>query len=262
MMITRNTTLYMAGLALLASAAAARADDGETQDSFMIGLGAQYAPRYSGSDKMRLQPVPIFQARRGAFFADAQKGVGYDLQSDGGFYLEHTLGYSLGRADKDADWRDGADRLKGMGSIDASVNTALALGWQVTPWLSAEGKAVLPLSDDQGVNYQASLTLVPLQSTRDTLALQSTALFGDARYMHLWYGVSAAQSRRAGFEPYRAPGGFYGVQTTLSWSHQFDANWGSLVSAGYSWLGDRAAASPVVFRRDEGIGTLAITYSF
>ena len=71
-----------------------------------------------------------------------------------------------------------------MGNISATVNTALALGWQLTPWLSAEGKAVLPLSDDQGVNYQASVTLVPLQRDSDTVALQTAALFGDARYMN------------------------------------------------------------------------------
>ncbi|WP_288421512.1 MipA/OmpV family protein [uncultured Pantoea sp.] len=259
-MITRKTLMYMTHLLLMISAAA-RAD-GDVQTSLTLGAGAQFAPRYSGSNKTRVQPVPIFQARDGAFFADAQKGIGYDLQSDSGFYLEHTLGYGLGRSDKDSTWRDGASRLQGMGNISATVNTALALGWQLTPWLSAEGKAVLPLSDDQGVNYQASVTLVPLQRDSDTVALQTAALFGDARYMNTWYGVSDVQSRRSRFSRYDAGGGFYGVATTLTWSHQFDAHWGTLVSAGYSWLGDRATDSPIVSRRDQVTGTVGFSYTF
>jgi hypothetical protein len=39
------------------------------------------------------QVVPVLQGRKGAFFIDAQKGVGYDLQNDSGWYFEHTLGY-------------------------------------------------------------------------------------------------------------------------------------------------------------------------
>jgi hypothetical protein len=51
--------------------------------------------------------VPVLQGRKGAFFIDAQKGVGYDLQNDSGWYFEHTLGYDFGRADKNSGWREG-----------------------------------------------------------------------------------------------------------------------------------------------------------
>lgn len=252
----------MISLMLTVQAGIAQADDNGPQDGVTVGLGAQYAPRYSGSDKMRLQPVPVIQARKGPFFADTQKGIGYDLQSDSGLYLEHTLGYSLGRSDQDSGWRDGSDTLRGMGNINASVNTALALGWSITSWLSVEGKAVVPLSDDQGVNYQASLTLVPLQQGSDTFALQTAALFGDARYMNTWYGVSDRQKSRTEFSRYTAAGGFYGMTTSVSWNHQFNAHWGTILSAGYTWLDDHASDSPVVFRRNEGTGTVALAYTF
>ncbi len=257
-----NSKIMRGVAALTLIMAAAVHADGGPQDGVTVGVGAQYAPRYSGSDAMRLQPVPVLQARQGALFADAQKGIGYDLQSANGIYLEHTLGYDLGRADRHSDWRDGADRLSGMGDIAATVNTGLALGWQLTPWFSIEGKAVLPLSDSQGVNYQASFTLVPLQSQSDTVALQTAALFGDGRYMNTWYGVSEQQSRRSRFSRYDAAAGFYGTNTSLIWDHQFDAHWGTFVSAGYTWLGAHAADSPLVSRRNEGTGLLAITYTF
>jgi hypothetical protein len=44
--------------------------------------------------------VPVLQGRKGAFFIDAQKGAGYDLQNASGWYFEHTLGYNLGRGRK------------------------------------------------------------------------------------------------------------------------------------------------------------------
>lgn len=219
-MITRKLTLYTACLVLTGTAGSARADDAlPSQKNFSIGMAGQSLPRYSGSDKHRWQLVPLAQARDGAFFIDSQKGVGYDLQSDSGLYLEHSLGYNLGRSEQNSDWRDGSDRLKGMGNIKAAVNTAVAVGWSVTHWLTLEGKATLPLSDSQGVNYQASATLIPLQTSTDTVAFSTAALFGDSRYMNTLYGVSAAQSSRTGYTEYQAPAGFYGADSNLTWSH-------------------------------------------
>jgi outer membrane scaffolding protein for murein synthesis (MipA/OmpV family) len=99
--------LYMSVPLLMAMTSGAQADDDTASDSLTIGLGGHYAPRYSGSDKQVWQVVPVLQGRKGAFFIDTQKGVGYDLQNDSGWYFEHTLGYDLGRADKNASWREG-----------------------------------------------------------------------------------------------------------------------------------------------------------
>lgn len=215
-MIAIKKVLYMSVPLLMAVASGAQADDGTASDSLTVGLGGEYAPRYSGSDKQVWQVVPVLQGRKGAFFIDAQKGGGYDLQNDSGWYFEHTLGYDFGRAEKNSGWREGANNLKGMGDIDATLNTGLSAGWQAAPWLSMEGKATLPLTDSQGASYQASVTLIPLQNNQDTVAFQSAALFGDSRYLNTWYGVSERQSRRTGYRRYAAPGGFYGVDTSLT----------------------------------------------
>ncbi|MBD9645971.1 MULTISPECIES: MipA/OmpV family protein [Pantoea] len=261
-MITRKKALYSGCLLLVSISTSSRADDSAAQDGVMIGVGAQTTPTYSGADKQRWQAVPMLQARKGAFFVDSQKGVGYDLQSDSGLYLEHSLGYGLGRADKDSDWRDGSDKLRGMGTINATLNTAIAAGWAVSPWLVLEAKAVLPLTDSQGVNYRTSVTLIPLQSQQDSLSLQTSALFGDARYMQTWYGVSARQSVKSGYATYSPAAGFYGVETDLTWSHQFTQHWGGALSAGYTWLDDHAADSPIVFRQNQLTATAAVTYTF
>ena len=262
-MITGKNQLHMVCFSLGLSTAAAMADDAATPaPSVTLGIAGISAPRYSGADKRHWQLMPMVQARDGAFFLDTQKGIGYDLQADNGLYLEHTLGYGLGRADKTSSWRDGDDRLKGMGNIDATVNTALAVGWSVTPWLALEGKAILPLSDSQGVQYRTAITLIPWQTDRDTVALQTAGLFGDGRYMNTWYGVSRQQSARSGFAAYNAAGGFYGTDTSLTWSHQFTPAWTASVIGDYTRLDKHASESPIVARRNGASATLALSYTF
>ncbi|OPJ93762.1 MltA-interacting MipA family protein [Enterobacter cloacae subsp. cloacae] len=262
-MITRKLMMYMTCFTLTGLATTARADDASPQQpTLSVGLAGQNLPRYSGSDKRRWQVIPLVQARDGAFFLDTQKGIGYDLQSDSGLYLEHTLGYNLGRSDRDSDWRDGSDKLRGMGNIKATVNTAFAVGWTLTPWLTVEAKATLPLSDSQGVNYQTSATLIPLQTASDTVAFSTAALFGDSRYMNTIYGVSNRQAGRSGYAPYHAAGGFYGTDSNLTWSHQFTPEWGALASVDYTWLDRNAKDSPIVFRRNGTSVTLGVLYTF
>ena len=236
-MIARKISPYMVVPFLMAITPGARADEAAApSDGLTIGVGGKYAPRYSGSDKQSWQVVPVLQGRKG--------------------------GYDLGRAEKNSDWRDGANTLKGMGNIKATMNTAFAVGWSVTPWLTVEGKATLPLTDAQGVHYQTSATLLLLQTSQDIVALQSAALFGDSRYANTFYGVDQRQSARSGYRLYRAAGGFYGIDNALTWSHQYDGHWGSTLSAGYTWLGEHAADSPLVSRRNEGSVTAAITWTF
>lgn len=262
-MISTESTLYVAISLLGAISTHAIADDAAAPpDSLTVGLGGQFSPRYSGSNKQVWHPVPVLQGRKGAFFVDSQKGIGYDLQNEDGLYLEHTLSYDPGRAEKNSGWRDGANNLKGMGNIDATLNTAFAVGWAATSWLVLETKAALPLTGSQGVKYQTSVMLIPLQNSQDVVAFQSAALFGDNRYMNTFYGVSQQQSRRSGYPRFSAPGGFYGIDSSLTWSHQFDEHWGTALSAGYSWLGDHAAASPIVLRRNEGSATMAVSWTF
>ncbi|GJK90063.1 hypothetical protein TUM17569_12750 [Klebsiella oxytoca] len=100
-MIARKISPYMVVPFLMAITPGARADEAAApSDGLTIGVGGKYAPRYSGSDKQIWQVVPVLQGRKGAFFIDSQKGIGYDLSGDSGLYFEHTLGYDLGRAEK------------------------------------------------------------------------------------------------------------------------------------------------------------------
>ena len=262
-MLTRKMLLNTTCFAVACFMTSVMADElNDQQPSLTVGIGVQNAPKYSGSDDSLIQFAPVVQARNGAFFFDSLKGVGYDLQNSKGLYLEHTIGYGLGRKDRDSSWREGSDKLKGMGNIKATINTSVAVGWYASSWFSLEGKAILPLTDSQGAQYQTSVTLLPWQDDKDTVSLQSAALFGDARYMETMYGVNDKQSEANGYASYQASGGFYGVKTDLTWSHQFSSNWSTAVSGGYTWLGDHAADSPIVQRRNQTTVSAGVLYTF
>ena len=62
-MIAIKKVLYMSVPLLMVAASAAQADDDTASDSLTVGLGGQYAPRYSGSDKQVWQVVPVLQGR-------------------------------------------------------------------------------------------------------------------------------------------------------------------------------------------------------
>ena len=262
-MISRKQIMPMAYIAFASSITPAHASDAILPESTVtLGVGGQNTPAYSGSEKRHTNVLPVIQVRQGALFFDSLKGIGYDLQSENGLYLEHTLGYQLGRTEKNSSWRDGSDRLKGMGNVKAALNTALAVGWQATPWFSLEGKATLPLTDGQGGQYQTSVTVLPWQSESDTLAFESAALFGDRRYMTTFYGVSEQQSARSGYAHYQPGGGLYGIENDLTWSHQFTPHWSTVMNVGYTWLNDHAADSPIVFRHNQVSTSAAVLYTF
>ena len=262
-MITRKLMLYMTCFSLSCLAASSKANESSQQQrSLTVGVMGQNQPLYSGSDKRRWQALSLVQARDGVFFLDMQKGIGYTLQNDRGFYLEQTLGYNPGRSDRDSNWRDGSDKLRGMGSIKATVNTSFAVGWTPVPWLTVESKVKLPLSDSQGSNYQISTTVIPYATDSDSITLSTAALFGDNRYMNTFYGVSDLQSKRSGYATYHAGSGFYGTDSSLTWVHQFTPEWAALISADYAWLYNNAEDSPIVFRRNESTATFGALYTF
>ncbi|EKZ6389052.1 MipA/OmpV family protein, partial [Klebsiella pneumoniae] len=163
MMATYSSVTGCTVILLAATCGSAIADSGN-QDGVTVGIMGENAPRYSGADKQHWTVMPSLQVRKGAFFFDSTKGIGYDLQTDNGLYFENAFGYSFGRADQNSSWRDGSDKLKGMGNIRGALNTQVAVGWQVNSWFTPEIRATLPLTDSQGVQYQASLTLVPWQN--------------------------------------------------------------------------------------------------
>lgn len=93
------------------------------------GFALHTAPRYFGAKGSQGHLLPSVTVERGIFFADSLSGVGVQYQSDNGFSASAALGYDFGRADGDSKYRNGSDRLKGMGAVGARQ-------WSTSTWPS------------------------------------------------------------------------------------------------------------------------------
>ncbi|MBK4769005.1 MAG: MipA/OmpV family protein [Pantoea sp. Morm] len=237
------------------------ADSTPTTD-VTLGVGVQEMAKYSGSDEDTYSVLPYLKIQHGNFFLDSDKGIGYQYAWENGLYAGETLGYYSGRKDADADWRDGSDKLKGMGKIKAAINSTSTLGWQINPYLALEGNVIAPLTDSQGMQYNAGLKFKILETSSDTLEFSSKANFGDARYLNTFYGVNNEQSVNSGYSTYRTGSGLYSYDAELTWTHAFSDNWWSYADVTYTQLTSKAKKSPIVKRADNTSVTVGLFYSF
>ncbi|AIA71794.1 MipA/OmpV family protein [Pectobacterium atrosepticum] len=230
-----------------------------------VGVAAQNAPRYKGSKNRQTMALPVLTVQRGALYFDSSHGIGWQYQSPSGFYLDHAIGYDMGRDDKNSNWRAGSNRLKGMGKIKGSVITTVTAGYQFAPWLALEASGEFALSETKrGNQYRVGAKSTVWQSTTkdDVLALSADVLMGDARFNQTYYGVTQQQSSRSGLAAYHAGKGVYGYALGANWTHQFSPAWSTNVGVTSTWLTDKVADSQVVERRNDTGATLAVLYSF
>lgn len=229
---------------------------------YTFGMGYYHAAKYSGSDEGSDTVIPLFRLQKGNYFIDSLDGIGISAEFENGFYFSQALGYSTGRSDSDASWKAGSEKLRGMGKIRAALNSSTTLGWHLSRDVAVEGTLHAPLTDSQGLSYQAGISYRLFAGTMDTLVLSSNADFGDARHNNLFYGVSGSQSRRSGYNRYSAGGGLYSVNAGLNWTHIFGEHWWSYADVTYQRLTHHVADSPIVFRKEETQLSLGLLYSF
>jgi len=227
-----------------------------------VGIAAQETTKYSGSNQSTYSILPYLKVQHGNFYLDSEKGVGYQYEWDNGLYLGQSFGYYLGRKEKNSDWSDGSKKLKGMGNIDAVINSTSTLGWQFDPYLSFEGNFIAPITDSQGLQYNFGLKFRVFETSTDTLNLSTKANFGDSRYINTFYGVNATQSKNSGYSEYKTNGGLYSYDADLEWTHAFNDNWWSYADLNYTQLTSKAKNSPIVKSSGNTSLTLGLFYSF
>ncbi|HDL7336656.1 TPA: MipA/OmpV family protein [Yersinia enterocolitica] len=240
----------------------ALSEEPQNNNHVSIGVSAINTPRYSGSDETTTIFAPVIDVREAFLFVNFEKGLGYEIELPAGFYFQNAVGYSAGRKDKDKDMQFGSDKLRGMSEIKGTMNTSLALGWNINDRISTEISVWLPLGESYGARYTGSVTGVLLKGDSNIVTLRLAALFGDRRYNQTYYGVDARQSQGSGYAKYAPGGGMYGQSVALSWIHIFSEHWSATLGGNYTHLNDKVAESPIVFKKDGLDGFAAVSYTF
>lgn len=231
---------------------------------FYLGGGVAYAPRYPGSKEYTV--VPLFNASvlfKNGFFVDGNQGAGYQLKFTDNFYATAALGSDLGRNDRNDLLRPGADRLRGLGEIRASVLASVGLGYRLGDRASV-GLVVSKPLDHAGYGAAAALSghLVAWKGEQDSIDLDTAVHYGNADYNNTWFGITPAQARRSGFASYAPASGIYAVDAGVTWSHQLDEHWFTRLSGSATRYMSRVAQSPLVEERTGYVVAASLNYRF
>lgn len=234
--------------------------------SLTVGGGVDVAPRYSGSDENRVSTALVLDySMRNGFFVSSTRGLGYG-NNLGNVDYSAALSYRTGRKDHNVDsddMNDGSDHLRGMGNIKGSALGVVGLGYNFTPWLSAQLQAEVPFSQrDNGAALHVGIVSPLYHSPKNSVTMALTSSWGTNDYMQTYYGVSAPQSAASGFTQYDAGSGIYAWSLNLDWTHNFTERWSVVADAGYTQLAGDARNSPIVQRKSSPTGSLKVTYRF
>jgi outer membrane protein len=242
--------------------------------SVSVGAMAFAYPRYPGSDEHRVVPFPLVNAsfRDRVYLGPSSTGIGFAL----GAYPIHTshvrLAVEVGGQDSRPSSR--ADALAGMENRDGVATAGVSLSYRTGPF-----EGIVAVS--QGVNDGAGL----IQTTRLVysrlvgkvmLAAAAGAALANARQMRREFGITDEEAGRrqalidagdGGLEPedghaYTPAGGLRHLGAGISLIYPASLRWSLIGLAGIEWLGDEAARSPLVRRREQFAGGVGVGYRF
>lgn len=240
----RLTTLLLLSIPLTVHHASALADDG----SVTVGAALAVANAYPGAQERRATVLPYVEWESGSLFASTVRGLGVQARCDA-LALSAALNVDLGRADHKRSFGPGADRLRGMGDIDAGGVVELGARWQATGGASVKARTRLATRREYGGQLELSGAMPVLTGQYGQVGLAASMRYADRRRMQSWFGVTPAQQASSGFAAYRVGAGVESQSLGLTAMSHVGKGWMLSGEAGVRRLGDHAAASPLVEKR-------------
>lgn len=235
---------------------------GAAADSMLVGVGLAYVPEYTGSDKSRLLPLPVFERNfsNGAFISTLRGiGIAHTLAD---INVSAALSYGGTRIDHKRNIFSGSNDLRGMGDIDGALQAVFNASYRFDAIGVSVGSTQNLSQRSHGATYTLGSSLKLHASPTDQLSLGLSADYGDRKYMQTYFGVTSEQSQRSGYRRYDAKAGFTNVGATLTWNHVIDPHWSVLGVAGLKHLTADAADSPLTKRSTSPVLMTSLIYKF
>jgi MipA family protein len=245
-----------------------------------VGLGVARAPEYEGAKKSAVSPFPDLnvsyktQYWGGFYLGGKQRGLTWKFLEQDAYSLGVIVQLDPGRSDKkDGNaFQPGSKRLLGMGEIASSVELGLTghAVWGVPIYFSlvkgsGDGK---PRATDLRSNGHGGTRLevgleVPYQVTPElSVSLSPNLVWADSKYTQSYFGVTAEQAARSGFNAFVAKGGIKSFGLSLGANCTFTKHWSANVGLSVSQLRGDAAKSPVVEQKRQTSATAGVLYTF
>jgi len=257
----RKTSTRILAAAFLATAIAAPAAAQEGRGrTVTVGIGAQIAPKFYGSQDYSIFPLPNFGLRREGrpmpFEApDDSFGVGL-LGQDSAFNFGPIARLVAKREEDDV----GAPVGDVSMTIEAGGFAQVFLG----PNFRVRGELRQALNGHDGLVGDIAADFIVRDGDQTIFSIGPRAHWADNNFHDAYFGVPVAIPA-AGLAAYNPGSGFYSVGARAGLTQRLGRNWGLFGYAGYDRLIGDAADSPIVRQfgsRDQLSGGLGLFIEF
>jgi outer membrane scaffolding protein for murein synthesis (MipA/OmpV family) len=146
-----------------------------------------------------------------------------------------------------------------MGQVKSATEAGVSVGYGPVTLVARRS-----LGGDGPKGTQADLVVEYPWVVSDRLSIRTSlgATWADRKYMQTYFGVSAAQAQATTFAAYTPTSGCRKVELGIGAEYALAPNWTLLANLGFSQLGDEAAASPLVGRRNGVSAVLGVARTF
>ena len=231
-----------------------------------IGLGVATMPTYEGSPHRRTRPDPDLTLRYRSHdwgsVEFGQQGLFWNAVEAGQFRLALVAQFDPGRKDKTPSRFDptpGDKRLAGMGAVPTSTEAGVGIGYGPVMVVARQS---LSERGPKGAQVDMKVEVPWSLSNRLDLRFAFGATWANRHYMQTHFGVTPAQAQATSFSVYTPKSGCRTVEASVGAEYALAPNWKLQANLGFSQLGDVAAASPIVSRRNGVSAVLALAREF
>lgn len=229
-----------------------------------VGLGLATVPLYPGSRERDWRVFPALDLHHGRWYvgtipeAITPLGIGVDLVQRPGLRLGVGLSAELRDTRRDGD----ADRIRGLGDIDATQRLHLYLARSRPHSRLSLGIATDVGGQRLGTQVSASWQWLARPWANGQLAIGPTLAWANRQALTTVFGVDAAQGAASGLPTYRPDGGLARIGLSATLGHRFTPNASVAVRLQFDRLAREAADSPIVERRLQPLAALIVSYHF
>ena len=231
-----------------------------------VGLVVANVPTYEGSPNRRTLVGPdltlTYRSREWGTVEFGQRGLFWNALESGLFRLALVAQFDPGRTESKPSSLNpiaGDKRLAGMGKVPSSTEAGVGIGYG--PFMVVARQS---LSERGHKGAQVDMTIEMPWSVSDRLNLRLAlgATWADRDYMQTHFGVTAAQAQATSFAAYTPKAGCRKVEANVGAEYTLASRWKLQASVGLTQLGDVAAASPIVGRKNNASAALGLAHEF
>ena len=259
-----TTIACAAGLACCTASALAQPVQAPPKDwDITLGVGAAMRPTFEGSDRYIATPIPLLSVRWRDTISIGEGGLSAYWHHKR-FRIGGGLTFDSGRKDHGSGgiFESGDDRLKGLGTINASLGLRGFVSYRLGPANFELSATKFTGSQNDGVLASLGVS-APLPLTKRLIVMPHVrASWASTDTMQTYFGVTPVQAAASIFPAFNAGSGLRDVRGGVNLIYRLNAHWFLDADTSVTRLLGDAAKSPISISDTNVMVTTMVGYHF